>query len=85
MWWSLLGGPEVERHAEEQETDGNLLLKWILKYYTGRVWTRIGTSGRLSWTRYEHLGCIKCEGLSTTSLTILLGKKETYTTDILLP
>ena len=79
-----MGGPEGG-HAEELETDGKLLLKWILKYYAGRVWNRIGTSGKLLWTQYEHSGSIKCGALSTTPLAILLDKKETYTTDIPLP
>jgi hypothetical protein len=79
------GGSEGEGHTEELEIDGKILLRWILVYYTGRVWNRIGTSGRLLWTWYEHSGSIKGGALSTTPLTILLGKKEIYTIDILLP
>lgn len=79
------GGPEGEGHAEELKIDGKILLKWILKYYAGRMWTRIDTSGKLLWKRYEHSDSIKSGALSTTPLAILLAKKETYTRDILPP
>jgi hypothetical protein len=51
--YRMLGGkPEGEKYSEDLDVDGNVILEWILWKYGGKVWTgfiwlRIGTSGRL--------------------------------------
>ena len=48
----LVGKPEEGDHFEDPDTDGRIILKWIFKMWNGGVWTgyvwlRIGTGGRL--------------------------------------
>jgi hypothetical protein len=49
FWW---GNLRERDHFEDLDIDGRIILKWTLKLYDGRAWTgllwlRIGTSGRL--------------------------------------
>jgi hypothetical protein len=44
----LVGKPEVKRPLGNLDVDGKLLLQWTLgKVWTGFIWLRIRTNGRL--------------------------------------
>jgi hypothetical protein len=48
----LVGKPEGRNHLEEPDVDGKIILKWIFERleaeaWTGSIWLRIGTGGRL--------------------------------------
>jgi hypothetical protein len=47
-----VGKPEGKDHWENRDISGKIILKWIIKkqdgvVWTGLIWLRIGTSGRL--------------------------------------
>jgi len=51
-------------HLEGLSVDGKIILQWILgkegvNVWTGCIWIRIGTSGRLLQTCNEPMGSIK--------------------------
>jgi hypothetical protein len=48
FWW---GNQRERDRLEELDLDGRIILKWILKMWNGKAWTRllwlrIGTGGR---------------------------------------
>jgi len=52
----LVGNLEGREHLEDLDVDGKTILERILRKYsesvwTGFIWLRTGTSGRLLWTR----------------------------------
>ena len=52
----LVGKPEGKRHWGDQDVDGRIILKWILRKWEGVVgtgwsWLRIGTGGGRLWVR----------------------------------
>jgi hypothetical protein len=48
----LVGNPEGTTCSEDAAVDGRIVLKWISKGQSGKVWPlRIGTGGELLWTR----------------------------------
>ena len=52
----LVGKPEGKDHWGDQDVDGRILLRWILRKWEGIVgtgwsWLRIGTGGGRLWVR----------------------------------
>ena len=52
----LVGKPEGKNHGGDQDVDGRIILRWILRKWEGVVgtgwsWLRIGTGGGRLWVR----------------------------------
>ena len=52
----LVGKPDGKNHWGDQDVDGRILLRWILRKWEGVVgtgwsWLRIGTGGGRLWVR----------------------------------
>ena len=61
----LVGKPEGKSHWGDQDVDGRIILRWILRklegvVVTGLSWHRIGKCGGLLWVRLGNFGFHIC-------------------------